>query len=136
MTDTPAIPDEPGAGAIPTVEKGHPRGLYVLFGTEMWERFGYYGMRALLGMYMINALGFTQDRKSIWYGWYTGLVYMTPIIGGWIADHVLGLRRTILIGAVLMMAGYFLLMSRGGFNVPFLDAPAAFVVALGLLIVG
>src|SRR4051812_44347208 len=72
--------------AAEDVPKGHPRGLYVLFLSEMWERFGYYGMRALLVLYMIKGLGFTQARSSELYGWYTGLVYMTPIFGGLLAD--------------------------------------------------
>ena len=122
MTSEAVVPDP-----APLVEKGHPKGLYVLFGTEMWERFGYYGMRALLGLYMISALGFTQARKSIWYGWYTGLVYMTPILGGYIADKILGFRKTIILGATMMMSGYFLLM------VPDMRT---FVAALALLILG
>jgi POT family proton-dependent oligopeptide transporter len=91
------------------VQKGHPKGLYVLFFTEMWERFSFYGMRALLTLYLIKGLAFTQPQASSIYGWYIGLVYMTPIAGGLLADRVLGYRRTILFGGVLMMIGHFLM---------------------------
>ncbi len=106
---------------------GHPDGLYVLFFTEMWERFSYYGMRALLTLYMIQGLHFSQQRQTQWYGWYTGLVYLTPIFGGMLADRVLGYRKTILLGATLMMAGHFLMAIE---TIPY------FVAAMGLLILG
>ena len=113
---------------------GHPRGLSYLFATEMWERFSYYGMRALLVLYMIkylfapgrveNVIGFATLRRSLEflfgpldmqplasqvYGFYTGLVYLTPILGGLIADRVLGQRRTVIIGAALMAIGHFMM---------------------------
>ena len=69
---------------------GHPKGLFVLFLTEMWERFSYYGMRALLVYYMIKQLMFTQGEASQIYGLYTGLVYLTPLFGGILADRVSG----------------------------------------------
>ena len=88
---------------------GHPTGLYVLFLTEMWERFSYYGMRSLLVYYMIKHLQFTQERSSQIYGLYTGFVYFTPLLGGLLADRLLGQRRIVILGAVLMAAGHFLM---------------------------
>ena len=89
--------------------KGHPKGLYLLFVTEMWERFSYYGMRALFMLYMVQALLFDKEMASQVYGSYTGLVYLTPLIGGYIADRYWGNRRSIVIGAVTMAIGQFLL---------------------------
>src|SRR6266545_5193423 len=80
---------------------GHPLGLYVLFFTEMWERFSYYGMRALLMLYMVNYFKWTQESASTVYKWYTSLVYLTPILGGFLADRYLGNRRAVIIGATL-----------------------------------
>ncbi len=87
----------------------HPRGLYVLFFTEMWERFSYYGMRSLLVYYMIKHLQFTQEHSSRVYGLYTGFVYFTPLFGGMLADRWLGQRRTVVLGGVLMAIGHFLM---------------------------
>src|SRR5574342_506799 len=99
--------------AIAVTEQGngstrHPTGLYVLFFTEMWERFSYYGMRSLLVYYMIKHLQFTQERSSQIYGLYTGFVYFTPLFGGMLADRIIGQRRTVILGAVLMAIGHFL----------------------------
>jgi len=88
---------------------GHPKGLYFLFFTEMWERFSYYGMRALLVYYMTKHLLFTQAHASHVYGLYTGFVYFTPFFGGLLADRILGQRRTVIVGAVLMAIGHFLM---------------------------
>ncbi|HEX3858166.1 MAG TPA: oligopeptide:H+ symporter, partial [Pseudolabrys sp.] len=113
---------------------GHPRGLSFLFATEMWERFSYYGMRALLVLYMVKYLlapqhaarviglgTFHRALESVFgplaaqpfasqiYGFYTGLVYLTPIFGGLLADRVLGQRRTVILGAALMAAGHFMM---------------------------
>jgi POT family proton-dependent oligopeptide transporter len=88
---------------------GHPKGLYVLFFTEMWERFSYYGMRALLIFYMTKHLLFTQGQASQVYGLYTGFVYMTPFFGGMLADRVWGQRKTVIVGGVLMAIGHFLM---------------------------
>lgn len=92
---------------------GHPVGLFVLFFTEMWERFSYYGMRALLVLYLIAevtgdnpGLGWSRADASNLYGWYTMLVYITPILGGILADKLLGFRKAILIGALLMTLGH------------------------------
>src|ERR1700740_251775 len=124
-------------GAVPAEIFGHPRGLTFLFTTEMWERFSYYGMRSLLVLYMTKFL-LLEDHSAdvigpgtlrhalegvfgpldvqplssqIW-GLYTGLVYFTPIFGGLLADRVLGQRRTVVIGAVLMAIGHFMMASE------------------------
>src|SRR5256886_14036601 len=80
---------------------GHPRGLSTLFFTEMWERFSYYGMRGFLILYMTKALGFTDQHAGLAYGNYVSSVWLTPIIGGFIADLSLGQYRTGLIGGIL-----------------------------------
>jgi POT family proton-dependent oligopeptide transporter len=97
-----------------TVQKGHPKGLWYLFGTEMWERFGYYLMLGIFSLYMIDGwnnggMGFSAAKKSDIYGTYLGLVYLTPFIGGLLADRVLGYRRSIVMGGLMMATGYFLL---------------------------
>ena len=127
---------------------GHPKGVYYLAFTEMWERFSFYGMSALLTLYMVKellplhaekVLGLAALRHglsfngamsdvafaSIIYGWYAGLVYFTPIIGGWVADRVLGPKRTVLIGVLLMAAGHAAMSFY-----------ESFVIALALLIMG
>ncbi|MCW5923211.1 MAG: peptide MFS transporter [Saprospiraceae bacterium] len=86
---------------------GHPRGLALLFFTEMWERFSYYGMRAIFSLYMINALLFSKAKASEIYGSYTGLVYLTPLIGGYVADRYWGNRKSIVAGGLLMAIGQF-----------------------------
>lgn len=106
---------------------GHPRGLFVLFFTEMWERFNYYGMRALLVLYMVNFFKWPQEEAASIYKWFTGLVYLTPLIGGFLADRYLGNRWAIILGATTMAAGQFCM------TVP---DEGYFYTALGLLIVG
>jgi proton-dependent oligopeptide transporter, POT family len=96
-----------------TSTKGHPKGLYVLFATEMWERFNYYGMRAILVLFMTKALLFSDAFASNLYGSYTGLVYLTPLIGGYIADRYWGNKRSIIVGGLLMAIGEFLLFFCG-----------------------
>ncbi|MBQ9665595.1 MAG: peptide MFS transporter [Bacteroidaceae bacterium] len=86
----------------------HPKGLYLLFATEMAERFSYYGMRAVFTLYMVAAL-FTMEGASEVYGYYTGLVYLTPLLGGWVADRYWGNRRSIIVGGLLMALGQGLL---------------------------
>ncbi len=103
----------------------HPPGLYVLFFTEMWERFSYYGMRSLLVFYMVKHLQFTQVRSSEIYGLYTGFVYFTPLFGGLLADRVLGQRRTVILGGLLMALGHFLMAVESLFY------PALFFLILG-----
>ena len=91
-------------------QQGHPKGLYTLFFTEMWERFSYYGMRALLTIFLTAELatgGFGLDRAESLsvYGVFTALVYLTPILGGWFADKILGQRKSILVGGLVMAIG-------------------------------
>jgi len=86
--------------------RNHPRGLMVLFFTEMWERFGFYIMMAIFYLYMDKTLGWDDARKGDYYGLFVGLVYFVPILGGFLGDRVLGQRHTIRIGAVLMTIGY------------------------------
>jgi POT family proton-dependent oligopeptide transporter len=93
----------------PTTFLGHPIGLFVLFFTEMWERFSYYGMRALLLLYMVDFYKWTQSEASKVYKWYTALVYLTPLLGGFLADRYLGNKMAIIIGATLMAIGHFLM---------------------------
>ncbi len=109
------------------MERKHPQGLYFLFTIEMWERFSYYGMRALLVLYMYKVLLFSSKEASHIYGIYTGLVFATPLLGGYLADKYFGARKCILIGAILMALGEFVLAVP---SVPFL------YVALGFLILG
>ena len=88
---------------------GHPTGLYTLFFAEMWERFSYYGMRALLVFYMIKGfLGYGDTQAYTVYGAYTALVYMTPFIGGMLADRILGKRIAVVIGGVLWLVYIFI----------------------------
>jgi proton-dependent oligopeptide transporter, POT family len=89
---------------------GHPRGLYVLFFAEMWERFCYYGMRALLAFYVVQQFHKPQSEASIGYGAFTALIYAAGIFGGHVADRLLGYRRSIMLGGIIMAAGEFLLM--------------------------
>lgn len=107
---------------------GHPTGLFNLFFAEMWERFSYYGMRALLVFYMIKGfLGFGDGQAYTVYGAYTALVYMTPFFGGLLADRLLGQRLAVVIGGILMAAGHLIMG---------IENEVAFYVALSLLIVG
>src|SRR5690349_21377592 len=92
---------------------GHPRGLGLLFVTEMWERFSYYGMRAILVLYLVNALRWDTARAAGLYGTYTSLVYLTPLVGGYLADRVLGTRRSLVIGGAVIAAGHFCLAFPG-----------------------
>src|SRR5580704_15838253 len=87
----------------------HPKGLAVLFGTEAGERFSYYGNRAIFFLYLIKAMGLSKETASQIYGSYTGLVYLTPLIGGIIADRVWGNRRSIIVGGLLMALGQLLM---------------------------
>jgi len=120
------------AVATPTLAKqrtflGHPLGLYVLFFTEMWERFSYYGMRALLILYMTNYFKMSQKDASSIYKWYTSLVYLTPLLGGYLADRYLGNVAAVVIGAILMAIGHFLMA---------FEQPVLFYSALTFLILG
>lgn len=111
---------------------GHPAGLFILFFTEMWERFSYYGMRALLTLFLVSAIGmggweWTPAEALTLYGLYTGFVYITPIFGGLIADKVTGFRKAIVIGALLMTLGHASMA---------LETEATFYIGLLLLILG
>ena len=111
----------------PTV-LGHPPGLFTLFFAEMWERFSYYGMRALLLFYMIKGfLGYGDEQAYAVYGAYTGLVYATPFIGGMLADRLLGQRLAVVIGGLLMAAGHVTMT---------VENESVFFIALALLILG
>ena len=92
-------------------QKGHPKGLYVLFATEFWERFSYYGMRAIFVLFMTDKLLFDKAYASNIYGSYTGLVYLTPLIGGYMADRYWGNRKSIFVGGILMAIGQFTLFA-------------------------
>ncbi|MES2047467.1 MAG: peptide MFS transporter [Pseudomonadota bacterium] len=118
----------PGAHTI----IGHPDALFVLFFTEMWERFSYYGMRALLVLFLVTEAlkggwGWSRADAASLYGWYTGLVYLTPILGGYIADKVLGCRRSIVLGGFIIAAGHACLL---------FDTPTMFYTGLGLVVAG
>ena len=89
------------------IKTGHPKGLYFLFFTEMWERFSYYGMRAIFILFMTKILLMKDADASQIYGSYTGLVYLTPLLGGYLCDKFLGNRRSIVIGGFLMAIGQF-----------------------------
>ena len=116
--------------------KRHPKGLYLLFVTEMWERFSYYGMRALFMLYMVQALLFDKETASQVYGSYTGLVYLTPLIGGYIADRCWGNRRSIVTGALTMALGQFLLFLSACYYQQAELAKYLMFCGLGLLIWG
>lgn len=122
-TPTEASPAEPDITHVnPADEKawfGHPRQLARLFSTEMWERFGYYGMRALLTLYLTKHFVFGDREATGLYGGYTALVYLTPLIGGYLADQYLGFKRAVKFGAILMSLGYFILCFGGPAAKPF-----------------
>jgi proton-dependent oligopeptide transporter, POT family len=119
MVDTPAVeePFSPASGKTDPADKktwfGHPRELARLFTTEMWERFGYYGMRALLTLYLTKHFLFSDQQATGLYGGYTALVYLTPLIGGLLADQFLGSKRAVKFGAIVMAIGYFTLAFGG-----------------------
>jgi len=116
---------------------GHPKGLFLLFATEMWERFSYFGMRALLVLSMVAAtesanpgFGWSHASALSLYAWYTGLIYFTPMIGGWLADNYLGQRKAVIIGALIMAAGQFTMFAS------FAKSIQIFFVGLMLMIIG
>jgi proton-dependent oligopeptide transporter, POT family len=123
-----ASPDNSFAPSQATTLLGHPVGLFTLFFAEMWERFSYYGMRALLVFYMTKGfLGYGDHDANAIYGAYTALVYMTPFFGGMLADRLLGQRRAVIFGGLLMAAGHLLMT---------VENSLAFFTALALLIAG
>ena len=106
---------------------GHPRGLGLLFLTEMWERFSYYGMRAILILYLVQALHWNTARAANLYGTYTMLVFLTPLIGGYLADRFIGTRRSLVIGGLIIASGHFCLA---------VNSMTMFYVGLTLIIIG
>ncbi|MBN9425995.1 MAG: hypothetical protein J0H09_05760, partial [Burkholderiales bacterium] len=92
---------------------GHPRGLYLLFYAEMWERFSYYGMRGLLILYLTRYWLFSDGKASLIYGAYTALVYITPLLGGYFADRWLGQRKAVVFGGVTLALGHALMAVEG-----------------------
>ena len=107
------------------INKKNPQSLATLFFTEMWERFSYYGMRALLVLYLVGSQNYSESEALHIYAVYTGLVYLTPIIGGYLADRFLGSQRAIFIGGLTMMIGHFLMAF-----------PEYLYLAIGMLIIG
>ena len=107
------------------INNKYPRSLSTLFFTEMWERFSYYGMRALLVLYLVNSLNYSESDALHIYAVYTGLVYLTPLIGGYLADRFLGTQKSIFIGGLTMMIGHFLMAF-----------PDYLYLAIGMLIIG
>ncbi len=95
------------------IKHSHPKGLYVLFLSEMWERFCYYGMRGLLTLYLIKILLYQEGESYLIYGAYTALVYLAPVLGGKIADSILGYRKAVIFGAILMSIGEFVIIGGG-----------------------
>jgi len=130
MTTQP-LPHGDSAGTL----LGHPKGLFILFFAEMWERFSYYGMRALLILYLTKHF-LMSDQESGWiYGAYTSLVFITPLLGGYVADNYLGQRKAVLFGGILIAVGHLLLGIEGdGGQDSF--ALNAFWTALAFIIVG
>jgi len=115
---------------------GHPDGLSTLFFTEMWERFSYYGMRALLTLFMtapvaMGGFGWPSEKAGPIYGLYTAMVYITALPGGWIADRLIGQRKAVLIGAIIIMSGHISLMFHG--IVPFYLGLFLIVIGTGFL---
>src|SRR5881227_1092807 len=125
MVDTPAVEERfsPASGRTDPSARGtwfgHPRQLARLFTTEMWERFGYYGMRALLTLYLTKHFVLGDRASTGLYGGYTALVYLTPLIGGFIADQYLGSKRSVKFGAILMAIGYLTLAFGGQPSKPY-----------------
>lgn len=121
---------------------GHPRGLFVLFYAEMWERFSYYGMRALLILYLTKFWLFSDSKSNLIYGAYTSLVYITPVLGGYLADRWLGQRKAVLFGGIVLALGHLFMAYEGmhGATDPLIKQadPAinVFWLALALIIVG
>ncbi|MCB9876784.1 MAG: peptide MFS transporter [Planctomycetes bacterium] len=119
--------DSSGTGFLGRYFAGHPKGLPTLFTSEMWERFCFYGARALLVFTLVGQFGFSKGDASKVYGVYCAFVYATAILGGWVADKVLGFRRSILVGGMIMAAGEFLL---------FVPSQDVFFYGLALIITG
>jgi POT family proton-dependent oligopeptide transporter len=106
----------------------HPRGLFICFATEVWERFSYYGMRALLIFYLMQHFAFSEQESYLIYGAYTALVYMTSVVGGAVADRYLGARKAVTLGALLLVMGHF--------GLAFEESVQVFYLCLALIVVG
>lgn len=120
-----------------TAKTGHPKGLWVLFGTEMWERFNFYGMRAILTLFLVNSLMMKEEDASLIYGGFLGLCYLTPMLGGFIADRFFGNRNCILLGGLMMAIGQLLLFfSASIFGTNIGLANTLMWSALGIIIFG
>ncbi len=118
-------------------KQAHPKGLWVLFGTEMWERFNFYGMRTILTLFIVNALMMSKEQSSIIYGGFLGLCYLTPMLGGFISDRFLGNRNCIMLGGLLMASGQMLLFfSASIFGSNLELARTLLYIALGIIILG
>lgn len=118
-------------------KKRHPKGLWVLFGTEMWERFNFYGMRALLTLFLVNSLLMKEGDATIIYGGFLGLCYLTPLLGGFVADRFFGNRNCILLGGLMMAIGQLLLFSSAStFSTNLPLATTLMWCALGIIIFG
>ncbi|MBK7690325.1 MAG: peptide MFS transporter [Bacteroidetes bacterium] len=119
------------------VKTGHPKGLWVLFGTEMWERFNFYGMRAILTLFMVNALMMKEADASLIYGGFLGLCYLTPMLGGFISDRFFGNRNCILLGGIMMAIGQLcLFFSASVFSTNMSFANTLMWTALTIIIFG
>lgn len=122
---------------IPTPTGGHPKGLWVLFGTEMWERFNFYGMRALLTLFMVNSLMMKEGDASLIYGGFLALCYLTPMLGGFVADRFLGNRNCIMLGGLMMAIGQLLLFTSASiFSSSISNATTIMWVAMTVIIFG
>jgi POT family proton-dependent oligopeptide transporter len=121
----------PADATLAPAREKHPPGLFLLFGVEMWERFSYYGMRALLVLYMVDkangGLGWSKEAAQKLYGWYGFLVYLLPVGGGILADRIIGTHRALLIGSIIIASGHFCLAIPG---------TGTFLPGLGLIILG
>ena len=118
-------------------KQSHPKGLWVLFGTEMWERFNFYGMRTILTLFIVNALMMSEEQSSLIYGGFLGLCYLTPMLGGFIADRFLGNRICIMLGGLLMASGQMLLFfSASIFSSNLELARTLLYIALAVIILG
>ncbi|WP_162126485.1 peptide MFS transporter [Flavobacterium phycosphaerae] len=120
-----------------TAKTGHPKGLWVLFGTEMWERFNFYGMRAILTLFLVNSLMMKEEDASLIYGGFLGLCYLTPMLGGFISDRFFGNRNCIMLGGLMMALGQLLLFfSASIFGTNISLANTLMWSALGIIIFG
>ena len=129
--------DRPGALNTNPPSTGHPKGLWVLFGTEMWERFNFYGMRALLTLFMVNSLLMKEGDASLIYGGFLALCYLTPMLGGFIADRFLGNRNCILLGGLMMAIGQLLLFTSASvFDSSISTATSLMWLGMGVIIFG